>query len=172
MSRDFPALIDPWQMARGRRGFSGSWPLERFARFRELIASDEGDAAFEIEFGVDELGYSFVDVSVNATPTLICQRTLEPFGFDLQRRVRLGLIGSDADTPALPADYEPLVVPEEPVALMDLVEDELILALPLVPKTGKAPVDAAFGPTRPPGEQEQSESPFAELIRLKDRQNQ
>ena len=165
MSRDFPTQIDPWQMAKGRRGFQGTWPLERFDRLRELIAEARGLATFEIQFGIDPLGISFMDLRVEARPTLVCQRTLEPFEFELERTVRLGMLHNEADVAALPPAYEPLVVPEDPVHLMDLVEDEMILALPLVPKSGDAPVDASFGPTV---EDEQKENPFAVLAQLRD----
>ena len=165
MSRDFPALIDPWQMAKGRRGFKGDWPLGRFKRLGDLVADTKGLATFEVEFGIDALGISYLDLTVEARPTLICQRTLVPFEFELRRSVRLGLLGTEADMPALPPDYEPLVVPEEPVQLMDLVEDEMILALPLVPKSGDQPVDTSFGPAVETTEQD---NPFAVLARLKE----
>ena len=156
-------------MAKGRRGFKGDWPLDRFERLNDLVAEAKGVATFEIEFGIDALGVSYMDLTVEARPTLICQRTLAPFEYELSRTVRLGMLSTEDDVPALPPDYEPLVVPEEPVQLMDLVEDEMILALPLVPKSGEQPVDASFGPAEDDTEQD---NPFAVLARLKEERNQ
>ena len=48
--------------------------------------------------------------------------------------VRLGIISDQSLAETLPDMYEPLVTGPEPVFLRDVIEDELILALPLVPK--------------------------------------
>lgn len=139
--------------------------MERLPRLEGLLASDQGDVAFELQFGTDELGTPFVDVSVTARPLLVCQRTLETFEYPLSRTVRLGLIQSESEEAALPPGYEPFLVPQEPVRVTELVEDELILGLPLVPRKEGEHLDADFGPTD--NEVEHDESPFAALQALK-----
>lgn len=102
-----------------------------------------------------------VDVAASATLPLRCQRTLERFLHSLEQRSRLGLVRDEADDVTLPEDYEPLVVSEGQVALTDIVEDELILAVPLIPASAGESVDAGFGPAV-----EESENPFAKLGEL------
>ncbi len=166
MSRDFPALVNYWRSAHARRGFQGTWPVARLERLRGLLASDAGEVTFAARFGIDDSGYAFVDLSVQAELTLTCQRTLEPFGFPIELEVRLGLIASEADAAALPEGYEPLVAREEPSPLMDLVEDELILALPLIAKKPVGPEEPAFVFETEPAP-ESSASPFEALEALK-----
>ena len=82
---------------------------------------------------------------------------------------RLGLVGSEAEGEALGEALEPLIVGEEPMALADIVEDELILALPQVPMH---PVDACPGarlPSRQSGAMQARQSPFAVLAQMKAR---
>ena len=164
MSRDFPAPVSYWRLAESRRSFEGDWPLARLERLRSLLASEEGKVAFSSTFGIDELGYAFADVSVKARLILQCQRTLEPFGFPVERVVRLGLIAREEDAVALPEGYEPLLAGDEPSSLMDLIEDELILALPLIAKKPDAAPASKYevGPAPEP-----VESPFAALEALK-----
>lgn len=166
MSRDFPALVNFWRLAHARRGFQGTWPVARLERLRGLLASDAGEVEFGARFGIDDSGYAFVDLSVKAELILTCQRTLEPFGFPVELEVRLGLIASEADAAALPEGYEPVVARDEPSPLMDLVEDELILALPLIAKKPVGPDEPALVFETGP-EPEPLASPFGALEALK-----
>lgn len=167
MSRDFPELVDLWRLVERRRGFSGTWPLARCSRLKTSLHSDEGEVAFEIDFGTDELGVRYADIGIDANLTLLCQRSLEPFLFPVVRKTRLGLIRKESDEPALPAGYEPYIVPAEPIELADLVEDELILALPVVPLGPDGPLDASFGPAESVPDQAEQDNPFAVLAELK-----
>jgi uncharacterized protein len=167
MSRDFPGLVDLWRLVERRHGYSGTWPLKRCARLKTSLHSDEGDVAFEIDFGTDDLGVRFADISVNTKLTLLCQRSLEPFLFQVERKTRLGLIENEEDEASLPAGYEPYIVPAEPLELVDLIEDELILALPVVPLGPQGPLDASFGPVDADLDQAEQSGPFAVLAGLK-----
>ena len=166
MSRDIPALADPWRLVESRQGFQGTWPIAKFERLADALADSRGEVSFTLNFGVDASGYAYVDISVLASLTLECQRSMEKFQFPVDRKVRLGLIANEADAAALPENYEPLLVDSPPVKLVDLVEDELILALPVVPRKPGVDRPMSFGP-----ENEalpvSDESPFAALKELK-----
>ena len=169
MSRDFPELVDLWRLVERRRGFSGTWPLARCSRLKTSLHSDEGEVAFEIDFGTDALGVRYADIGIEANLTLLCQRSLEPFRFRVERKTRLGLIRKEEDEPALPAGYEPYIVPAESLELVDLVEDELILALPIVPLGPDGPLNKSFGPADTELDQAEQVSPFAVLAELKNK---
>ncbi|MEM9305200.1 MAG: YceD family protein [Pseudomonadota bacterium] len=152
-------------MVKGRRGFSGTWPLARFPRLAEALAETDGEASFEVQFDRDGTGMSYVEIRVTAVLPLRCQRTLEIYQESVERQVRLGLLEHERDEAALPEGYEPLLVDEEPIRLTDLVEDELILALPLVPRSGEAPADHVEFEREP--EEAEPSGPFAGLAALK-----
>lgn len=171
MSVTLPTSVDAWRMVSARRSFSGTLPIARLRRLCEVLASSDGEVKFELDFGQDELGVSYVDVRANAELTLICQRTLEPFVMPLVLDTRLGLIKQERDEAGLPADCEALLVAEDGrLDPADVIEDELLLALPLVPVnpdsslpdevTGHEPGDEIAGEGR-------SENPFAVLRELK-----
>lgn len=163
MSRDFPAQIDPWQLARSRHSLGGSWPLKKLGRLRTMLAADGGDVQFSLDFGIDEIGLSYVDVDLNTALPLTCQRTLELYQHPVARTVRLGLLRDEADEAALPGGYEPLLAPGGELETLALVEDELILAVPLVPKNPDAPLE----PAPDAAVETEKDNPFAVLKQLK-----
>jgi uncharacterized protein len=158
-------------MVSARRSFEGTLPTAALPRLREALASADGLVRFELDFGRDNLGTDYIDVRAQASLTLTCQRTLEPFALPVTVHTRLGLIRAERDEAGLPPDCEPLLVAEDGrLKLADVIEDELLLALPLVPVnpdsslpdevTGQQPEDDSTGEGR-------SENPFAVLRELK-----
>ncbi|WP_343133209.1 YceD family protein [Dyella sp. M7H15-1] len=139
-------------------------------RLCEVLADDAGSATYALDFGRDEYGTNYVDVRVQAPLRLICQRTLEPFVMPVTVDSRLGLIRSEREESALPAGVEPLLVAEDDkLNPIDVIEDELLLALPLVPMNPDSALPEEV--IRPPMEatsiEERPDNPFAVLRELK-----
>jgi uncharacterized protein len=158
-------------MVSARRSFEGTLPVAAMSRLCGALASTEGQVRFELDFGRDSLGTDYVDVRAQAALTLTCQRTLEPFVLPVEVHARLGMIRAERDEAGLPPDCEPLLVAEDGrLNPADVIEDELLLVLPLVPVnpdsslpdevTGHAPEYDSTGEGR-------SENPFAILRELK-----
>jgi uncharacterized protein len=134
MSREFPDFIDPWRLADGGKAIGGTIPLARLKRLQPLLDSQEGEAVFKLQFAYDEQRRATVKVEVSAPLTLICQRSLEPFIQNVHQHSLLQII-ADAGEQANLSDQEEFVLVEEGrLAVADLVEDELILAVPQVPR--------------------------------------
>ncbi|MBM7125840.1 YceD family protein [Dyella flava] len=157
-------------MVSARRSFQGSLPIAAMPRLCEALADDAGSATYALDFGRDEYGTAYVDVRVQAPLWLVCQRTLEPFVMPVTVDSRLGLIRSERDESALPAGVEPLLVAEDDkLSPVDVIEDELLLALPLVPVNPDSVLPEEV--TRPPVEaistEERPQNPFAVLRELK-----
>ena len=153
-------------MVAARRQFEGALPLSAMSRLGGSLADSEGECRFALEFGQDALQVPYVELSIEAGLPLVCQRSLERFVFPVKTVQRLGLIRDEADEAALPPGYEALLVPEDGLLRpADLVEDELVLAVPVVPLgPDAAPVDRTWSA----GEEEmQAASPFAALASLK-----
>ena len=133
MNNVLPESVDAWRMVQARRSFQGSLPLASLPRLRGSLAATDGAVDFDLEFGKDDLGVAHLRVRADASLPLTCQRTLEVFQLPVHVDARLGLIAQEADEAALPGGYEPLLTIDGAVHLADVVEDELILALPVVP---------------------------------------
>jgi len=166
MSAEVPEVLDAWRMVAARRGLEGRLPLSSMERLRGSLADAEGEVRFELEFDRDPLKVPYAELRIDADLPLQCQRTLQRFLFPVRMVQRLGLIREEADEAALPEGYEPLLVPGDgELHPAELVEDELILALPTVPvMPGTEAVEQVWGA----GEEEARQaSPFAALARLK-----
>jgi uncharacterized protein len=163
MSVALPERVDASRMVQARRTFEGKLPLASFRRLRESLAAVEGDAKYDLEFGRDELGVAYLAVRVDADLPLTCQRTLEIYREPIRIDQRLGLIGEESEEAALPPGYEPLLIADGTVNPADVIEDELILALPVVPLKPGAPIEWH----EEEADEESEPNPFAALAGLK-----
>jgi len=112
----------------------GSMPLVRMERLRPLLANPSGEARFVAGFEFDAQGRVTILLQVEASLPLICQRSLEPYLEPVHRRSLLGVIESMAEEALMPENYEPVLVEHGRLAMLELVEDELLLGLPEVPR--------------------------------------
>lgn len=167
MSANVPEILDVWRMVAAKRSFEGRVPLAALERLQGLLSDTEGDTGFVLQFDTDPLlKLAYVELQVDAVLPLECQRSLRRFLFPVKFVQKLGLIRDEADESALPEEYEALLVPEDGMMrLLDLVEDELVLAIPAVPvDPDSVAVERDWAP---PEEELAKANPFAGLASLK-----
>ena len=167
-----PETLDAWRQVTARRGFEGRVPLASLERLAGLLNEPEGDVAFTLDFDRDSFGVAYVALTASADLPLLCQRTLERFLLPVRLDHRMGLIQQESEEAALPPGYEPLLLDGSgELRPLDLVEDELILAVPVVPVgPGTDAVEREWGSTATGAEPERP-NPFAALASLKKRQD-
>lgn len=166
MPAALPELVDPWRMVQARRMFTGTLPLSTLPRLRESLARGEGEVEYEVAFGTDDFGTASLTLKVDARLPLVCQRSLDVFELPVAVHQRLGLIASEADEAGLPEDCEPLLVVDSQLRLKDVIEDELILALPVVALAPGVPLeDVVLGAAD--AAETRAQGPFAALGTLK-----
>jgi uncharacterized protein len=173
MSEHLPAQVDALRLARQGRRLRGRLALGRMSRLKGYLSSAEGQVEADLRFGVDGDGKPYLKGTIEATVELVCQRCLEPMRQPIRARASLGLVGSEAAAERLPEDYDPLIVGDDPLFLSDIVEDELILALPIVPMHDEDGCSAAGATSESAVKSDDSpqpvaENPFAVLRKLKD----
>lgn len=153
-------------MVAARRGVEDRLPLSSLTRLRDSLIDCEGDVRFALDFGQDDLKVPYVEVRIDAALPLQCQRSLDRFELPVQIVQRLGLIRDEADEAGLSPGYEPLLVPEDGMLrTAELVEDELILAVPVVPVApGSGAIERDWSPS---DEERERAHPFAALRSLK-----
>lgn len=169
MSASLPDSVDVWRMVMARRSFEGTLAVATLPRLVSALVDDVGVVHFALEFGRDAFGTAFLSVQAQADLRLMCQRSLEPFACPVTVDSRLGLIREEREEAALLPGYEPLLVDAEPLHLASVIEDELLLALPLVPmRPGSEDAVAAWvAPADDELEPVARANPFAALRTLK-----
>lgn len=169
MSATLPLVLDAWRMVATGRRFEGLLPLVGFKRLSSSLIEAEGDCHYVVEFGRDDMGQRFVDLHLQAQLPLLCQRTLERFFYPVDITQRLGLIRDEAEEAALLPDVEAVLVDDHgSLNPADLIEDELILAIPVVPINPDSEAIEAEWPADIEEIEEETPNPFAALSALKD----
>ncbi len=130
---DLPKHIDVLKRAEQRVALAGKASLASMSRLVSLVTMQEGDAAIDWQFGKDEEGRIFIKGSLTADLTVVCQRCLEPMIYSIVDTVSLSPVANDTQADTLPDHYEPILIEQDSVQLLSLIEDELILRLPMVP---------------------------------------
>ena len=177
MSREYPDWISPERAAEGKRVFSGTIPLARMKRLAPLLEDASGEAAFTAAFSTDIDGRVIIDLRVKAALPLVCQASLEVYDEIVKRSSELAVIEHESEQVDLPENYEPVATENGRLAIAMLVEDELLLGLPQVPrKPGLEWVEYSTGGQLPGDDSAKSESrkkPFAVLgdMLKRDKQN-
>lgn len=132
MLKSLPDRVAPWHLAQWGRQVGGQVPLARMPRLAKTLLDKQGEAVAQLVFGCDKGGRCYVHGNIKAYPQLICQCCLQPMEWPLDIQVRLALVVNDTGINEWREDYEPWVVAwEETASLWSLVEDELLLALPI-----------------------------------------
>ena len=171
MTVGLPKRIDVKRLALSGRVLEGNIDYQPAGRLASLILACEGDIAASLHFTRRGTGEPQISGQVQATVSMTCQRCLKPVSIDLQCRLALTLVASEAAALQLPDTVDSLLSPDDYVDLPELIEDELILALPIVPRHAdcKMPVqpEHQIAPQAGRQDEEKRSNPFAVLKDLK-----
>ena len=168
MSPPWSKPLDVGRLAETQAGIDFAVPLAELPRLRSRLASVEGDVRGHVHFA-REAGVAVAELTMSGTAKVACQRCLEAMDVAVESRVRVGLIGAQAEVSRVPEDLEPMLAPEGRVSIGELVEEELLLALPIVPlheDAGECAVTASTPRITDRQEQPATQRPFERLGEL------
>jgi uncharacterized protein len=111
-------------------------------------------------------GLAVAELAVQGTVTLECQRCMQPMQVPVDSRVRVALIGSEAEAARVPEDLEPMLAPGGRISIAELITEELSLALPIVPLHERGTACADGAPAQADEVAEVTQTPFAQLAQL------
>jgi DUF177 domain-containing protein len=141
-------VIDGFEFASAGASLGGALPIRDFPRLHDMLARHEGEVAYVVEGVRDERGRPALRLKVRTRLELRCQRCLEALPFEVQADEVL-VLGTQAEIDTEPAGVHAAdrVVAAKEMPVRELVEDELILALPYAPRhagcSARASTDAA-----------------------------
>ncbi|MFT6206452.1 MAG: hypothetical protein ACJA0T_000349 [Colwellia sp.] len=119
-------------------------------RLLEVCTPCNEQMQVNVNFDVDDLGLNVISGTGSVSVALICQRCTEPLIIDLDVEFTLSPAKDDEAAEALPSYYDAIELDENgEVNLLELVEEELLLAIPLIamhePSQCQASVDSVWG---------------------------
>ncbi len=165
-----PKHLDPFKSALQRSDYQGVVSARDMPRLQQSTAGVSEYIDVEVKFDIDAQGLTYFEGRIQGEVSLICQRCNHPFRQTLDTRFCFSPIKAGADTDELPDVYEPVEVNDHgEIDLLQVFEDELILALPIVAMHGDVDcnmsnANMSFGEIEPADERP---NPFEVLKELK-----
>lgn len=135
MSKEnLPEKINPLRLAEAGVSLHGILHVKDMQRLCMSLASDSGEVDVGIQCGIDQQGIRFLGGHIKAQFELQCQRCMEPYLYEIIEDFLSGIVKTEEEARELPERYEPVFVDEEGMLIIqDVIEDELIIGLPIVP---------------------------------------
>jgi uncharacterized protein len=144
--------------------------ISEFERLRDRLTDSQGEIHVNLAFDLQS-GQPVVDGHVSGQLGLLCQRCMNTMTLDIDDDIHLGLVQSEQEIDGLLPGYEPLLVAEEPMKVQDIIEDEILLLLPMIPShpDGECGHIEGFEQTDESVDivEEEKDNPFSTLANLK-----
>lgn len=159
-----PPVIDPARFARDQSRLSGMLSVAKLPRLADVLFDQDGKVNYELEGFTTENGDPALHLSVGGDLAVRCQRCLERLPLHIAVTRDLVLVsemreidptdGEDDDIDTIPGVAA--------LDVLDLVEQEVVLSLPIAPRHPEATCEAQLA-----GQTIAASSPFAALAGLK-----
>ncbi len=147
--------------------FSGSIRLNDLPRLSTLVEPDDAEIEVSFEFTSAALEHPAIAGHYKARLTAQCQRCLEPVGVDLDEDFELLIDATDEDVAALQVDT--VYSTDGLVNVFEVIEDELILSLPIIVMHEDASCNAYLQSDVADSDSADKNSPFAVLAALREK---
>ena len=157
-------LIHPERLSSKVQVFAGTFTPADLERLEDSLANDAGELTYRITARLDNQRRKVVSCIIEGFVFLTCQSSLEAFRHAVHVDDKLVLVDAESQLPPIEeeSETEDYLVADEPLDIRDLVEDAVLLSLPMVPrKPGLEGQEAGRK------EAVRKESPFAALASLK-----
>ncbi len=139
MDTDGPVLIDPRQFARARSHFAAIFPAASLSRLEDVLASSEGSVQVLVDGHLDAYDRPSLRVVIKGCVELACRRCLAPMAITVALGRELSFVEGlsefepSAEQEGDDRDVLPLVAQLD---LRELLEEEILLTLPMAPSHG------------------------------------
>jgi len=128
-----PLEVDPLRLATREEHLKGTLPLKQMKRLINVLSSSDGDVLVDVVFSVDINHVVILTGEIQADTRLVCQRCMEDMTHPIRLDFQLAFVRSETEMERLPEGYEATLM-DNTMMLSDIIEDEILLALPPIPK--------------------------------------
>jgi uncharacterized protein len=133
MSPDRSLVIQPARLAAAGEGLAGRLEFTYLQRISELVQNRDGYASYNLAFSKDDNGIINITGNLVAKLVVVCQRCLNEMELTIDSPIHIGIVGSQEEMKDLPDFLEPYLAEGREISLLKLIEEELLLGLPLSP---------------------------------------
>ena len=151
---------------------SGLVKASALPRLASVVSCEDTTISASLRFLRDEQRRFVVSAEVAGEVGVRCERCLEIMPLEVKAQSTLMLCSSDEQAQQCPIQYEPLVYTGEELGLYEVIEEELLLALPVAPMHEAMCVEALPDVEAGPIVEDRKPNPFAVLANLTNDSNE
>ena len=111
-------------------------PFTELPRVSHELSATDGEVIGNVRFS-RQLGQAVADLDVSAQPEVVCQRCMQPMRWPVKVKTRIALVSEYNAADRVPEGREVFLVEADSVSVRDLVDEEVMLALPHVARHGE-----------------------------------
>lgn len=160
--------LDVDRLSRGEAEIDFDIPLSELPRLRARVPGIGGSVRGSARFR-RQAGFAVAELSLAGKAALQCQRCMQAMELPIESTTHVALVLAEADAAKVPEALEPVLAREGRIGTGELVEEELLLALPIVPlheDLGECAVPAAAPLVGGEAPEHVTQRPFAGLGEL------
>jgi len=160
---ELKTFIQPRKLAKKDGELRYRWQVKDFSRLDGLLYSNDGAIEIHLTGRQDNRNRCLVEAHVKADVVLECQTTFEPISYQIDTKVTYCTVIREDQITDLDEEYEPLLIEDGQVDIKEVIEDELILSLPLIANKASKEVGVQMSYGEIPIENESKKNPFKVL---------
>ena len=134
MLNRLPVDVNPFKLVEQGRCLAGVVPLQQLPRLAEVALDGTEAIAVTLDFTRSAGGRPMIKGHIRGNILLECQRCMQPVTIALDAPLQVALTTFESDERPEQEGLEAWLIEDERLFIQDFVEDEILLALPLVAK--------------------------------------
>ena len=159
-----PAQLKLFNFAKKEVSLSGQYQISDLPRISEIASNKSDKINTNLSFYLDNDKTPCIDGIISLDVVLACQRCIGELPISLKVNFNLAFVSNEKLGEELDSHYEIYVTEEEELSTQDLICDEILLSIPMVPTHDYDCVELI---TKQEIVEEKAENPFAILKNIK-----
>ena len=163
--------VDPVVLASRDERIAGNLPIQSFTRLSNLLQTSDGIVQVRIAFDAGQNDHPLISGDVQAKVTVSCQRCLQSMPLDLESEFQVIALAPDTEDDEGHGLFDAVATEDGEIDLYKLIEDELLMAMPMAPMHASGESCAATGtqsaqPDAADNGAAKTQKPFRDLDKL------
>jgi uncharacterized protein len=133
LSESLPGKLKLFNLAKKEVSLSGLYQISDFPKISEITSNKKDNVKVDLSFCLNNNKTPCVDGIIKLDIVLPCQRCLEELHIALNVNFTLAFVKHEQLAEGLDSHYEIYVTEKDELPTIDLISDEILLSIPMVP---------------------------------------
>ena len=133
LNKSLPEQLKLFNFAKKEISLSGIYQISDFPKISEIVSNNKDNVRVDLSFYLKNNKTPCVDGIIQLDIVLACQRCLDDLSIGLKVNFNLAFVRHNQESEELDLHYEIYVIEEEELATHDLISDEILVSIPMVP---------------------------------------